>query len=600
MRRLLAGFAAMLVMTGTFLVLPVYAAPGPEAEPVTTSAEEVALGSVEAPAVEADVQEGTTEPVTGVEAEMPVLTVRESGVDEFSLVGVSWAFDPAVIDTLIQVRVQDPAGEWGPWTEVGTESAEQSANTTSPTEYRGGTEPLWTGPSSGVEVELVTRSGAQPTDVRLHLIDPGDSDADAAILETPEIQSTADAATTMPPVYSRAQWGADESLMTWTPQYPSTIKAATIHHTAGSNSYAAEDVPGILRGIYRYHAVSRGWGDIGYNVLVDKFGRIWEGRAGGLASTVVGAHTGGFNTFNFGVSMIGDYDTTPTTTTMINSVAAIVAWKFSLYNVDPMGAATLVSGGTDKWPAGQSVTFPAILGHRDTKSTTCPGGYGYAKLAEIRTKANARGIAESLVRALYEDMMGRAPDARGLRSWSDALAVGGWSRRQVSDGLANSTEYRRLVITQAYQRVLGRAPDPEGMTFWMAALADGTVRLDTIGPVLMSSQEFYLRGGSTDAAFVDNIYRAALGRGASAWEIRHWGAVRQRDGAAVVISGVWWSPEAARRRVGDAYTYWLARTASATERQYWMPVVAGEGDEQLREELVVSVEYANRAEARFP
>ena len=64
----------------------------------------------------------------------------------------------------------------------------------------------------------------------------------------------------------------------------------------------------MMRSIYRYHAVSRGWGDIGYNVIVDKFGRRWEGRAGGLASTVVGAHAGGFNSGTFGVSMLGNYE----------------------------------------------------------------------------------------------------------------------------------------------------------------------------------------------------------------------------------------------------------------------------------------------------
>jgi hypothetical protein len=73
-----------------------------------------------------------------------------------------------------------------------------------------------------------------------------------------------------------------------------------------SNGYAADDVPAIMRSIYRYHAVSRGWGDIGYNVIADKFGRLWEGRYGGLASTVIGAHAGGFNTGTFGVSMLGN------------------------------------------------------------------------------------------------------------------------------------------------------------------------------------------------------------------------------------------------------------------------------------------------------
>jgi hypothetical protein len=597
-RRILTGSIAFLILSGTILVLPVYAAPAPEAVPVETSEEEVDLGSVEEPAAEVDLQAGTTDPVAGVPAEAPVLTVRETDVDEFSLVGVSWTYDAAVTDTLIQVRVQDSEGGWGAWTEVATESATQNPDAKSPEEPRGGTEPLWTGPSTALEVELVTRSGAQPADVRLHLIDPGESDADDT-LQSPAIQDQAQAAAAMPSVYSRAQWGADESLMTWRPQIASTLKAATVHHTAGSNDYSAADVPGIMRGIYRYHAVNLGWGDIGYNALVDKFGRIWEGRAGGLAKPVVGAHAGGFNTYTFGVSMIGNYDVVPTTQPMIDSVAAIIAWKLSLYKLDAQGSTTLTSGGTDKYPAGTAVRLPTIFAHRDTKSTACPGRYGYAKMGEIRTKADNRGMSEAFVKALYQDMMQRGADAGGLRGWTDAL-VSGWNRRQVAAGFAKSTEYRRLVITQAYERVLGRKPDAGGLATWMAALSNGSVRLDTIGPALMSSREFYLRGGSSDSAFVNNIYQAGLGRGASASEVDYWAEVRQRSGPEPVLAAVWESAEAAMRRVGQTYEYYLDRPAGRSEQQYWLPVVSGSGDEQLREEVVVSTEYALRAQKRFP
>jgi hypothetical protein len=58
----------------------------------------------------------------------------------------------------------------------------------------------------------------------------------------------------------------------------------TIHHTASTNDYAAEDVPRLLRGFYAYHVKSQGWSDIGYNFLVDRFGTVWEGRAGGTAA----------------------------------------------------------------------------------------------------------------------------------------------------------------------------------------------------------------------------------------------------------------------------------------------------------------------------
>jgi N-acetylmuramoyl-L-alanine amidase/Domain of unknown function (DUF4214) len=603
LRRLIAGSVAFLAFTGTILVLPVYAAPGPTAEPVETSAEVVPLGSVEAPAPEAEVQEGTTEAVAGVAEELPVLTVREIGVAEFSLVGVTWAYDAAVTDTVVQVRVQEVDGGWSGWTEVGTEDAGQASDANAPAPLRGGTAPLWTGPGTGVEVEVVTRSGAQPTDVKLDLIDPGESEADAA-LQVPDIRDTAHAAETMPPVYSRAQWGADESLATWRPEYASTIKAAVVHHTAGGNDYTAADVPGILRAIYRYHAHPDhlGWGDIGYNVLVDKYGRIWEGRKGGLASTVIGAHAGGVNTYTFGVSMIGNYDTVPTTQSMVDAVAKIIAWKFALYDVDPKGTTSLVAGGggTSRYSAGTRVTVPTIFAHRDTNRTACPGRYGYAKLPEIREKAMDVSASEAFVKALYEDMMGRAADGRGLSGWTNALLFNGWNRRQVAAGFSNSIEYRRLLITQAYQQVLGRAPDPRGMESWLAGLARGAVTLDDLRPTFMTSSEFYLRGGSSDAAFVDNVYRAALGRGAAAAEVSHWAVVRRTKGAAAVIRGVWGAPEAARLRVGQGYDFYLGRTAVTAEREHWMPLVLRFGDEQLREELVISQEYWLRAGRRFP
>ena len=416
-RRLLAGTTAFVALTGVVLVLPVYSEPNPGAVPVETSVEEVAMGSFSDPAPQAKVQEGTTEPVAGVPDTVPTLSASATDVAEFSLVGVTWAYDQAVTDTVVKVRVRDADGTWGTWTEVSAEAGEQEDETATGHPVRGGTAPLWTGPSTAVEAELVTRSGAQPTDVQLDLVDPGESAADAS-LGDPDITETADAAVAMPPVFSRAQWGADENLMKWPPQYASTIKAATLHHTAGSNDYTPEQVPAILRSTYTYHSQSLGWGDIGYNVLVDKFGRLWEGRSGGLASTVVGAHAGGFNTSTFGVSMMGNYDVVDTPQAMIDSVAAIIAWKFSLYGVDPRGTTTLTSGGTDKYAAGVRVTLPTVFGHRDTKSTACPGRYGYARLGEIRDKVAARmANTKSPIATRYDS------DA-GLRAWLGA-PVGG-------------------------------------------------------------------------------------------------------------------------------------------------------------------------------
>jgi uncharacterized protein with LGFP repeats len=348
----------------------------------------------------------------------PALTVERTDTDEFSLVGVTWAYDPAVTDTVVQVRVQDADGAWGGWTEVVSETADKDLATApgSP-QQRGGTAPLWTGPSTGVQAELVTRSGAQPTDVQLDLVDPGTSDADDE-LGSGEITDTANAAQSMPAVYSRAQWGADEAIRTWAPEYASTIKAATVHHTADSNGYTADQVPAIMRSIYRYHTVSLRWGDIGYNVIVDKFGRLWEGRAGGLASTVIAAHAGGFNTGTFGVSMLGNYDVVGVPQATVDSVSAIIAWKFALYGINPRGTTVLTSagGGTSRYAAGTPVTLPTIFAHRDVGATACPGAYGFARMGEIRDRVTATvgnyvsPVAEHYANPAVKAMMGNPLD----------------------------------------------------------------------------------------------------------------------------------------------------------------------------------------------
>ena len=80
-------------------------------------------------------------------------------------------------------------------------------------------------------------------------------------------------------------------------------------------------MPALLRGIYAYHVEGRGWRDIGYNFLVDRFGRIWEGRYGGVDKAVVGAHTLGYNEVAFAMSAIGNFDIAQPPQAVINAYA---------------------------------------------------------------------------------------------------------------------------------------------------------------------------------------------------------------------------------------------------------------------------------------
>jgi hypothetical protein len=647
-RRYLAGFAAFSALTGTLLVLPVYAAPVPTAHPVETSVDEVALGSIvdpapdavvatdgvaqpggvgdptttpdattapetpaaETPAAETPAVETPEEPAADGEPavsgeELPgvaALTVSEPDTDRFSSVGVTWQDDPAIVDVRVQLRTKDADGNWGDWATLSPDDVVQTkTDETADHAIRSGTAPYWTDESYGIEVIVQGADGSVPQDVKLTMLDPGESPADALPVDAGP-QDQAHAAEAMPPVITRAQWGADPNLMGWDPEYASTIKAATIHHTADGNNYTPDQVAGIMRSMYYYHSVTRGWGDIGYNVIVDKFGRIFEGRAGGLTSTVIGAHAGGFNTYTFGVSMLGNYDLVPVPQATVTAVEDIIAWKLALYNVDPNGTTVLTSGGggTAKYAAGVRVTLPTIFAHRDVGATLCPGQYGYARMNEIRAAVAGRSGNAAYVQALYEDMMTRTADPVGLSGWTSALSSGAWDRRGISRGFSNSTEYRMLAIRTAYQQVFSRAPDPAGISTWMAALNNGSVRPDALRPIFMGSAEFYLRGGSSDAAFVDNLYMASLNRHAGSGEIAYWADVRRRQGPGAVIGAVYNSAEAGMRRVDQIYSYYLGRAAGRSEQESWLSMLLNRGDEAVREELVISPEYFMRARGRFP
>ncbi|MDK4312249.1 N-acetylmuramoyl-L-alanine amidase [Corynebacterium accolens] len=216
------------------------------------------------------------------------------------------------------------------------------------------------------------------------------SDLDAVFMDgnAQEGQAIEPTATTdgMPKVVSRSGWGADESKRCQQPTYDDGIKAMTLHHTAGSNNYTPAQAAAQVRAAYEYHAQNLGWCDIGYNVLVDKFGTIYEGRYGGLDKAVQGAHVGGFNSHNWGISMIGNYEIAEPSQKMLNSVAEIAGWKAAISGIDPTGTATLTSGGFggSKYAAGAQATVHAFSGHNDFHYTQCPGIHTTQNWKQIR------------------------------------------------------------------------------------------------------------------------------------------------------------------------------------------------------------------------
>ncbi|WUW87317.1 N-acetylmuramoyl-L-alanine amidase [Streptomyces sp. NBC_01451] len=315
---------------------------------------------------------------------------------------------------------------------------------------RGSTAPLWVGDSDGVEVRVRADGAGEapgtrsplPAGMRLELVDPGTSpaatvrqrtramgeaetgpapaftesaaaNADLAPLGATEIpaldrRQTEEEALTLtlrsqeagarerqvrpyigprPRIVTRRGWGADETLREPGFVFTKKVKAAFVHHTASGNKYWCSDVPSLVRGIYRYHVESSGWRDIGYNFLVDRCGNIYEGRAGGLAKPVMGAHTLGFNTDSMGIAVLGTFGSSKPSKAAVGAIARLTAWKLGLYGVNPNGKTYLKSGGGNLYPKGKNVRLNAISGHRDGFATECPGRLLYGKLGSARKSA---------------------------------------------------------------------------------------------------------------------------------------------------------------------------------------------------------------------
>ena len=199
------------------------------------------------------------------------------------------------------------------------------------------------------------------------------------------------AAPAQPAIVSRAGWGAVESLRRGEPRYAAAAHMVFVHHTDTPNGYAPDDVPAIIRSIHTYHVRSNGWSDIGYNFLVDAYGRVFEGRAGGIDRPVIGAQTGGFNTGSVGIAVIGDGALAPLTAAARDALTKLIAWRLDVAHADPLGHAAMTSAGNDRYAAGRTVSFRAVSGHRDGLATECPGALIYSELDGIAAAAQALG-----------------------------------------------------------------------------------------------------------------------------------------------------------------------------------------------------------------
>lgn len=430
------------------------------------------------------------------------LLTEPVAVDDFLVAGFSWNGSADLpTGTQIYLRVRED-GLWSPWylNQPSDAGRDDSAGLQ-------GTDEFVTGGADAIQASVISPTGELPADLNLAMVPgqpTGEEQVDASDLETVDAEPTDVAesdttsssssalgpiaqqtgtATDVPtesqqstsgstgggsavspatatllsatttanslpvPVTTRSEWGANESYMTWTREYYEADHVV-VHHTAGTNNYTAAQSASIVNGIYYYHAVTLGWGDIGYNFLVSKYGQVFEGRSGSLASApgrmVAGGHALGVNNGTMGISMMGDYTSTSPTSAQLNAVGKMAGWFLARQGItSSTGSSSFVMGSPSaliKYPKGSTQNFTYIFAHRDVNYTTCPGDVGYSKMSQIRsiaqseitafrgstTSSAAASKAQTAIEAKWTSLGGASSRIGAKISGPKATASGGY------------------------------------------------------------------------------------------------------------------------------------------------------------------------------
>ena len=219
------------------------------------------------------------------------------------------------------------------------------------------------------------------------------------------VNSTAlEPALTKPLTFSREAWGCDESLRfsdgqeKW-PRSFVPAKKLVVHHTATGNGYfSVGEAMAHVRSVYVYHTITQGWGDIGYNCLVDKFGNSYEGRRGRdgpgydgpggreiMSQDVVAGHALVYNYGSTGIALLGDFTGSSPGGAMLGRLEEVLAYEALRRGIRGDAASDFLIHNTS-WHRG----LPHIVGHRDVGETGCPGAYVHGLLPQIRANVTAR------------------------------------------------------------------------------------------------------------------------------------------------------------------------------------------------------------------
>ena len=308
----------------------------------------------------------------------------------------------------VEVRVRRASGRWSRWGEVPAGEDVPAAD------GRGAVSgPLWTGRAVAYQL----RAARLPRDLTVHFVA-------VPRPKGPVAATAADGA--RPAIVPRSHWDPNGSCTPRAPAKYGRVDFSIVHHTESLVGYSRAGAAAMVLGICRFHRNGNGWLDIGYNLLVDRFGTVYEGRAGGVDEPVIGAQAGGWNSVSAGVAVIGSFSRSRPPAAAQAALVKTLAWKLSLAGVPASGTIAKVSSGgaENRWSSGTQVPFQRVSGHRDADATDCPGGALYALLPRLR-RAVAAQLAEP------RDLLTNSPFGGVLAQGASAYLTG---RLALADG----------------------------------------------------------------------------------------------------------------------------------------------------------------------
>lgn len=213
---------------------------------------------------------------------------------------------------------------------------------------------------------------------------------------------------------------------------------------------------------------------------------------------------------------------------------------------------------------------------------------------EQRTMLSATADANAKLAAnLYADVLGRLAAPSEIDFWRGQLAAG-LPVDSVVVGFVLSTEHRRNVVEGIYQDYLGRSPEAGGENYWVNVLGLGVSEFQLLA-LIVGSDEYFRNHGGDNAGFIRGLYHDVLQRpnppGPS--EIAYWeGVLNSGRTRASVAEGFINSPEFIGVGVDQMYRDFLRRDADAGGRAFWINQFQhGATTFQIQRFLLDSAEY---------